>query len=149
MAKDSQPPYRAPGRDRRGDADRRGSSRESAKASDRRGTPRRAYTRRPAPMGSGALQGELIDAAGGRWSFKVWDLGEGGVCVFTQGNIDNLDGTSLKLTIFDRFERLDHQMEARLAWQTQEGITFFLGLAFDTPIETGLFYERYLAPGKG
>jgi hypothetical protein len=149
MAKDSQPPFRAPGRDRRGEADRRASRRDDSKGSDRRGTPRRAYLRRPAPMGSGAMQGELVDAAGERWTFKVWDLGEGGVCVFTQSSIDNLDGSSLQLTIFDRFERLDHRMDARLAWQTQEGITYFLGLAFEMPIESGLFYDRYLAPTKG
>ena len=100
-------------------------------------------------MGSGAKQGELFDAVGARWTFKVWDLGEGGVCVFTQTSIDDLDGSSLQVTIFDRFERLDHRTEARLAWQAQEGITFFLGLAFDMPIESGLFYDRYLAPSKG
>ena len=91
------------------------------------------------------MQGELVDAAGGRWIFKIWDLGEGCVCVFTQTSIDNLDGSSVQLTIFDRFERIDHRMEARLAWQAQEGITYFLGLAFETPIESGLFYDRYLA----
>lgn len=100
-------------------------------------------------MGSGAKQGELVDAVGARWTFKVWDLGEGGECVFTQTSLDDLDGSSLQVTIFDRFERLDHRMEARLAWQAQEGITFFLGLAFDTPIESGIFNDRYLAPGKG
>ncbi len=147
MVQDSKPPFRAPGRDRRGEADRRGARRDG-KGSDRRGAPRRAYTRRPAPLGSGAMQGELVDAAGGRWLFKVWDLGEGGVCVFTQASIDSLDGSSIALTIFDRYERLDHRMQARLAWKSQEGITNFLGLAFDTPIESGLFYDRYLAPGK-
>ena len=50
--------------------------------------------------------------------------------------------------MFDRYERLDHRMEARLAWRTQEGITFFLELAFETPIESGLFCERYLAPNQ-
>ena len=149
MVKDSQPPYRAPGGDRRNEAERRASRREESKGSDRRGTPRRAYTRRPAPLGSGAMQGELVDAAGVRWPVKVWDLGEGGVCVFTQASLENLDGSRVELTIFDRYERIDHRMEAQLAWQTQEGITYFLGLAFDTPIESGLFYDRYLAPGKG
>ena len=148
MVKDGQPPFRAPGRDRRGEADRRSASRAGGKGTDRRGTPRRAYIRRPAPMGSGALQGELTDGQGGHWTIKVWDLGEGGVCVFTQSSIDALEGGSLQLTIFDRYERLDHRMEARLAWQAQEGITYFLGLAFDTPIESGPFYDRYLAPGK-
>jgi len=79
----------------------------------------------------------------------VWDMGEGGVCVFTQNSIENLDGTGLRLTIFDRYERLEHRMEARLAWKAQEGITYFLGLAFETPIESGVFYDRYLAPDKG
>lgn len=99
-------------------------------------------------MGSGALQGELVDGAGVRWPIKVWDLSEGGICVFTQTSIENLDGTSLQLTIFDLFERLNHHMEARLAWQAQEGMTYFLGLAFETPIESGLFYDRYLAPSQ-
>ena len=100
-------------------------------------------------MGSGALQGELVDDAGGRWTIKVWDLGEGGVCVFTQNSIESLGAGTLQLTIFDRYERLDHCMEARLAWRAQEGITYFLGLAFETPIESGPFYDRYLCPGMG
>lgn len=149
MVKDSQPPFRAPGRDRRGEADRRSARREDGRGSDRRGTPRRAYVRRPAPLGSGALQGELSDDRGGRWTIKVWDLGEGGACVFTQNSLDGLGDGMLQLTIFDRFERLDHTMEARLAWQAQEGITYFLGLAFETPVESGVFYDRYLAPGQG
>lgn len=148
MANDSQPPFRAPGRDRRGESDRRAARRDAAKDSDRRGTPRRAYVRRPAPLGSGALQGELVSSDGARCTIKVWDLGEGGVCVFTQSAIESLTGDSFTLTIFDRYERLDHRMEVRLAWRTQEGITFFLGLAFETPIESGLFYERYLAASQ-
>lgn len=59
--------------------------------------------RAPAAMGSGALQGELSDEAGGRWTIKVWDLGEGGACVFTQPSIDTLGSGSLQLTIFDRY----------------------------------------------
>lgn len=147
MEKDSNPPFRAPGGERRSQGDRRANRRDS-QSRDRRGAPRRAYTRRPAPLGSGAMQGELVDARGGHWLFKVWDMGEGGVCVFTQTSIDGLDGSSIALTIFDRFERLDHRMQARLAWKAQEGITNFMGLAFDTPVESGLFYERYLAPGN-
>ena len=148
MANDSQPPFRAPGRDRRGESDRRAARRDATKGSDRRGTPRRAYVRRPAPLGSGALQGELVSSDGARCTIKVWDLGEGGACVFTQSAIESLTGDSFTLTIFDRYERLDHRMETRLAWRTQEGISFFLGLAFETPIESGLFYERYLAPSQ-
>ena len=49
---------------------------------------------------------------------------------------------------FYRYERLDQRMEARLACRTQEGIAFFLGLAFETPIDSGLFYKRYLAPSQ-
>jgi hypothetical protein len=41
-------------------------------------------------MGRGALQG---------------GLGEGGVCVLTQGSLETLAGSSLRLTIFDRYER--------------------------------------------
>ena len=97
MVNESQPPFRAPGRD-------------TSQASDRRGTPRRAYVRRPAPLGSGALQGELVSSEGASCTIKVWDLGEGGVCVFTQRTIESLTGESFTLTIFDRYERLDHRM---------------------------------------
>lgn len=117
-------------------------------ASDRRSTPCRNYVRRPAPLGSGALQGQLINSDGASCSIKIWDLGEGGVCVFTQSAVEILMGDDLILTIFDRYERLDHNIKVRLAWRTQEGITFFLGLAFEQPIESGLFYERYLATGQ-
>ena len=89
-----------------------------------------------------------MSSDGARCTIKVWDLGEGGVCVFTQSDIESLTGDDFTLTIFDCYERLYHRMEVRLAWRTQEGITFFLGLAFETPIESGLFYERYLSASQ-
>lgn len=103
MANDSQPSFKAPGRDRRDESHRRAARRDASKASDRGGTPRRAYVNRPAPLGSGALQGELVSSEGARCTIKVWDLGEGGVCVFTQREIESLTGDDINLTIFDRY----------------------------------------------
>ena len=42
-----------------------------------------------------------MSSDGARCTIKVWDLGEGGVCVFTQSDIESLTGDDFTLTIFD------------------------------------------------
>jgi hypothetical protein len=137
-------PFRAPGGERRSGRDRRGPDRKGGP--DRRGKPRRAYERRAMPMGPGALLGRLLVESEGAWPCKVWDLGQGGTCVFTQEEVDVAANLPVQLELRCSYEGAVYPFLAVVAWTAQEGVTTFVGLAFVEPVEEGPFFDRYFLP---
>lgn len=137
-------PFRAPGGERRSGRDRRGPDRKGGP--DRRGSPRRAYERRAMPMGPGALLGRVQVVPEAIWPCKVWDLGQGGTCVFTQVEVQVAANVPVQLELRCSYEGAVYPFLAVVAWTAQEGVTTFLGLAFVEPVLDGPFFERYFLP---
>ncbi|MFU8885520.1 MAG: PilZ domain-containing protein [Cyanobacteriota bacterium] len=138
-------PFRAPRGERRSGADRRGPIR-AEDASDRRGTPRRAFERRAMPMGPGALVGRLLVEPEPELTCKVWDLGQGGTCVFIQQDVQLATNLPVRLELKCSYEAVIFPFSAVVAWTATEGVATFVGLAFADPVEGGPFYERYFIP---
>lgn len=97
-------------------------------------------------MGPGALLGEVLVAPDQAWPCKVWDLGQGGSCVFIQQPVALGANLPVQLQLRCSYEPLSYSLLAVVAWSAQEGVSTFIGLAFAQPVVEGPFYERYFRP---
>jgi hypothetical protein len=84
-------------------------------ASDRRGTPRRAFERRAMPMGPGALVGRLLVEPEPELTCKVWDLGQGGTCVFIQQDVQLATNLPVRLDLKCSYEAVIFPFSAVVA----------------------------------
>ncbi len=68
------------------------------------------------PMGPGALLGRLPVESEGAWPCKVWDLGQGGTCVFTQEEVDVAANLPVQLEL-----RCSYEARSTRSWRWWPG----------------------------